>query len=57
MRGGAALHGRKGGGAMPRGKRAYRVLLWAVLAALLALAALWAVLSFTGITTFIYSNF
>ena len=39
MRGGAALHGRKGGGAMPRGKRAYRVLLWAVLAALLALAA------------------
>ena len=25
--------------------------------ALLALAALWAVLSFTGITTFIYSNF
>lgn len=37
MRGGAALHGRKGGGAMPRGKRAYRVLLWAVLAALLAL--------------------
>ncbi len=38
MRGGAALHGRKGGGAMPRGKRAYRVLLWAVLAALLALA-------------------
>ena len=24
---------------------------------LLALAALWAVLSFTGITTFIYSNF
>ena len=57
MRGGAALHGRKGGGAMPRGKRAYRVLLWAVLAALLALAAGWAVLSFTGITTFIYSNF
>ena len=39
MRGGAALHGRKGGGAMPRGTRAYRVLLWAVLAALLALAA------------------
>ena len=38
MRGGAALHGRKGGGAMPRGKRAYRVLLWAVLAALLVLA-------------------
>lgn len=38
MSGGAAFHGRKGGGAMLRGKRVYRVLLWAVLTVLLALA-------------------